>query len=171
MKASAIRSSTNAKTDERKPPSRVHLVTAGSNAGGNAAPPPICESEPRPLIEPGKYEAYCIGAELCHVRRYKRTSLRLDFQLTFEPDIQVAKFVNMGQGKGEKRGPSTDFYRLWSLFNGDLPKRRQPMILDVFAAKFCAVRVETVTHDAKGNELPESLRYSVVRDVLRVWEA
>jgi len=76
----------------------------------------------------------------------------------------------MGQGKGEKRGRariSTAFV----IVQRDLPKRRQPMILDVFAAKFCAVRVETVTHDAKGNELPESLRYSVVRDVLRVWEA
>ena len=170
MKTSAVRSSTDSRPNRRKPAARVHLVTAGSNAVGNAASPPICESEPRALIAPGEYEAYCIGSDLCHVRRYKRTSLRLDFQLTCEPDVQVAKFVNMGQGKGVKRGPSTDFYRLWALFSDDLPKRRQPMNLEVFAAKFCTVRVETVTHDAKGNELPELLRYSVVRDVLKVWE-
>ena len=111
-----------------------------------------------------------MASDLCHVRRYKRSSLRLDCQLTCEPEIKVAKFVNMGQGKGQKRGPSTEFYRLWSLFNGDLPKRRQPMSLEVFAGKFCMVKVETVVTDAKGNELPEMLRYSVVREVLKVWE-
>jgi hypothetical protein len=44
------------------------------------------------------------------------------------------------------------------------------MSLEVFAGKFCMVKVETVVADAKGNELPEMLRYSVVRDVLKVWE-
>ena len=112
----------------------------------------------------------CVDYELCQVRRYKRASLRLDFQLTCEPDVQLAMFVHMGQGKGEKRGPSTKFYRLWSLFNDDLPKRQQQMNLEVFAAKFCMVKVETVVTDAKGNGLPELLRYSVVRDVLKVWE-
>ncbi len=131
---------------------------------------PICGDDPRPLVEPRNYEVRCIGHELCQVRRYKRASLRLDFQLTCEPDIQLARFVNMGQGKGEKRRPCTDYYRLWTLFNGDLPKRGQAMTLDVFDGKFCLVKVETVTKDAKGNELPELLRYSVVRDVLKVWE-
>jgi hypothetical protein len=170
MTASSVRNSSISKLKEHKPAPRVHLVTAGSNSGGNAGPPPICESEPRALIAPGKYEAYCSGFELCHVRRYKRTSLRLDFQLTCEPDIQVSRFVNMGKGKGEKRGPSTDFYRLWSLFNGEVPKRRQQMNLEVFAGKFCMVSVETVVEDSHGNALPELLRYSVVREVLEVWE-
>jgi hypothetical protein len=171
MKASSIRSSVNAKPDGRKPTSSVHLVVAGGRgASGNDASPPICGDDPRPLIPFGNYEACCVGHNLCHVRRYKRTSLRLDFQLTCEPDIQLAKFVNMGQGRGQKRGPSTEFYRVWSLFNGDLPKRRQPMSLEVFPGKFCMVKVETVVTDAKGNELPEMLRYSVVREVLEVWE-
>lgn len=171
MKASAIRGSVHAKPDGRKPPATVHLVVAGSGgASGTGASPPICGDDPRPLIAPGNYEACCVSYDLCHVRRFKRTSLRLDFQLTCEPDIRVAKFVNMGQGKGQKRGPSTEFYRLWSLFNGDVPKRQQQMSLEVFAGKFCMVKVETVVTDAKGNELPEILRYSVVREVLKVWE-
>jgi hypothetical protein len=168
MKASAIRSPVDAKSDGQKPP--VHLIAVGSGrASGYTASPPICDDDPRPLIQPGNYEAWCVGHDLCHVRRYNRTSLRLDFQLTCEPDIQLAKFVNMGQGNGQKRGPSTEFYRVWSLFNGDLPKRRQPMSLEVFGGKFCMVKVETVVKDAKGNDLPELVRYSVVREVLKVW--
>jgi hypothetical protein len=170
MKAITIRSSADAKPKERKPAPRVHLVAAGSNVGGNTALPPICDDNPRPMIPPGKYEAYCSGFELCHVRRYKRTSLRLNFQLTSEPDVQLVMFVNMGQGKGEKRGPSTKFYRLWTLFNCEAPKRGQQMNLEVFAGKFCMVSIETVIEDAKGNALPEMLRYSVARHVLEVWE-
>jgi hypothetical protein len=171
MKTNAIRSSVEPKLGRRKAPASVHFVVAGSGVAiGNGASPPICGDDPRPLIPPGNYEACCVGYDLCHVRRYKRTSLRLDFQLTCEPDLRVAKFVNMGQGKGQKRGPSTEFYRLWSLFNGDLPKRRQPMSLEIFDGKFCMVKVETVVTNAKGNELAEMLRYSVVREVLKVWE-
>jgi hypothetical protein len=76
----------------------------------------------------------------------------------------------MGQGKGEKRGPCSDYYRLWTLFNGDTPKRGQKMTFDVFVGKFCLVVAETVTKDAREKDLPELLRYSVVRDVLKVWE-
>ena len=147
------------------------VVVAGSGGvSGNGASPPICGDDPRPLIPPGNYEACRVGYDLCHVRRYKRTSLRFDFQLTCEPDIRVAKFVNMGPGQGPEAVPSTEFYLLWSLFNGDLPKRRQPMSLEVFAGKFCMVKVETVGNGCEGNELPEMLRYSVVREVLEVWE-
>ena len=166
----AIAALTAPKPQERKPTARVHLVAARGGGSGNGASPPICGDDPRPLMPPRNYEACCVGYDLCHVRRYKRTSLRLDFQLTCEPDIRLSKFVNMGQGKGQKRGPSTEFYRVWSLFNADLPKRRQPMNFEVFAGKFCLVKVETVVTDAKGNELPEMLRYSIVRDVLKVWE-
>jgi len=169
MKASVIRSSTDSKPDGRKPVARVHLVTAGGNASGSAASPPICASDPRALIEPGRYEVCCFRYELCHIRRWKRTSLRLDFQLTCEPDLRVSRFVNMGQGRGEKRCPCTDYYRLWTLFNGEVPKRGQVMAFDVFVGKFCLVAVETVTKDAREKDLPEPLRYSVVRDVLKVW--
>ena len=95
--------------------------------------------------------------------------MRLDFQLTCEPDVQLARFVNMGLGRGEKRGPCTDYYRIWTLFNGDAPRLREKMGFDVFVGKFCLVVVETVTKDSRENKLPELLRYSVVRDVLRVW--
>jgi hypothetical protein len=87
-----------------------------------------------------------------------------------EPDIRLARFINMGAGRGEKRRPCTDYYRLWTLFNGDAPKRGQAMAFDVFVGKFCLVVVETVTKDAREKDLPGLLRYSVVRDVLKVWE-
>ncbi len=132
---------------------------------------PVCQDNPRALITPGIYDAYCVNFELCEVRRYKRISLRLDFRLLAEPDVQVSRFVNMGQDKAMKRRASTDFYRLWTLFNGDLPKCGQQMSLEIFSGKFCKVRVDAVTKDSKGNELPQVLRYSVVRDVLEVWEA
>lgn len=170
MKAASIRGPFETKSDERKISALVHPITATKNAGGNAASPPICESEPYPWVKPGQYDAWCIGYDLCPVRRYKRTSLRLDFQLTCEPDKQLAKFVNMGQGKGEKRGRSSDFYRLWVVFNGDLPRKGHPMRLDVFKGKFCVVEVGDVSKDAHGSDLPDVLKYSVVRNILSAKE-
>ena len=171
MTASPVQDISSSKLKEHKPAPRVHLVTAGSNSGGNAGSPPICEKRTPCADSAGK-----VRSLLRRLRVVPCQAVQADIsKAQFATDKRAGRSTcddlsTWAKAKARKRGPSTKFYRLWSLFNGEVPKRRQPMNLEVFAGKFCMVLVETVVEDAKGNALPELLRYSVVREVLDVWE-
>src|SRR5579883_3407483 len=84
-----------------------------------------------PRVAPGNYEAVCVGWQGPDwVRRYHRWSLRLEFCLLSEGEC-VSGFFNMGSSKRKfEIGPRSRFRRVWTLANGEMPRKGQQMTLE-----------------------------------------
>ncbi|MGH7870121.1 MAG: hypothetical protein ACREP9_21395 [Candidatus Dormibacteraceae bacterium] len=124
-----------------------------------------------PRIAPGDYQAVCTswqGPEW--VKAYRRWSLRVEFCLLSE-DQCVSAFFNMGN---DRRGPDigrrSRFYAVWSLANGEPPRKGQQMALEVLTDEGLTylVRVADALKDGKDEIKPDVLVYSRVTEVLKV---
>lgn len=124
-----------------------------------------------PRVSPGDYQAVCVawqGPEW--VRAFRRWSLRLEFSL-FADGTLVSAFFNMGSD--ERRpliGRRSRFYSVWSLANGEAPRKGQQMALDTFTEPglLFTVRVADATKDGKSADKPDALIYSRVTEILEV---
>src|ERR1700688_135823 len=81
-------------------------------------PPLISLSEPRPLLEPGTYQAVCNEATIAWARQWKKWIARL----VMEPRNytgrsytgKLCKFLNAGSNPARPfAGPQSDFRKLW----------------------------------------------------------
>jgi hypothetical protein len=124
-----------------------------------------------PRVSPGDYQAVCIGwqgPEWC--RAFRRWSLRLEFCLLTNGTL-VSAFFNLGSDSAEPHiGRRSRFYAVWSLANGEAPRKGQKMGLDTFTdpALLYLVRVADATKDGKAVDKPNALVYSRVTDILRI---
>lgn len=124
-----------------------------------------------PRVSPGDYQAVCIGwqgPEWC--RAFRRWSLRLEFCLLTNGTL-VSAFFNLGSDSAEPHiGRRSRFYAVWSLANGEAPRKGQKMGLDTFTdpALLYLVRVADATKDGKAADKPNALVYSRVTDILRI---
>lgn len=136
----------------------------------------VVEGNPRPFIEPGKYQAVLVGWET-H-RTYKTPKVYLHFRIVdpgpaFEVEIfrayRVSGFVGkpgrMGRFKLKRR---SDLYlALCRLYEGR-KLRPDRMSLRGLGGLVLIVSVRTVTIDARQRPLPECEHYSVVDALLDV---
>lgn len=124
-----------------------------------------------PRVPPGDYQAVCVGwqgPQWC--RTYRRWSLRLEFSLMSGEGV-VSAFFNMGSDPQKFRiGRRSRFYTVWSLANGEAPRRGQQMALEALTdpALLYLVRVADSVKDARDAEKPDALRYSRVTEILKI---
>jgi hypothetical protein len=124
-----------------------------------------------PRVTPGDYQAVCVrwqGPEWC--RAFRRWSLRLEFSLLAE-NLCVSAFFNMGSDATRPHiGRRSRFYAVWSMANGEAPRKGQQMALETFTdpALLYLVRVADATKDGKDGDKPDALRYSRVTDILKI---
>jgi hypothetical protein len=124
-----------------------------------------------PRVSPGDYQAVCIdwqGPEWC--RAFRRWSLRLEFSLLTDGTL-VSAFYNMGSdATGPHIGRRSRLYAVWSLANGEMPRKGQQMALETFTdpALMYLVRVADSLKDGKDAAKPDALIYSRVTDILRI---
>jgi hypothetical protein len=85
-------------------------------------------------VSPGVYTAFATrtqGPEWCHA--YRRYSLMIEFELLGERDTtRVCLFLNLGSDPKKPPGRLSNFYKAWTIANGEPPKRGQTMEFDVF---------------------------------------
>jgi hypothetical protein len=124
-----------------------------------------------PRVSPGDYQAVCIGwqgPEWCLA--YRRWSLRLEFSLLTDGTL-VSAFYNMGSDPQKPHiGRRSRFYTVWSLANGEAPRKGQQMALEAFTdpALLYLVRVADCAKDGKDTAKPDALIYSRVTEVLKI---
>lgn len=121
-----------------------------------------------PRIEPGRYWAEAvriIGPD--YLARFKRYSLGIVFRLLDRPEVEVVCFLNLGsEGKPHRR---SNFFRAWTMANGQPPKTGQPMDPIVFLqGQTFEVRVDDNGLDPDGEKKNEAEVYSVVRKIIRI---
>lgn len=124
-----------------------------------------------PRISPGDYVAVCIGWQGPEwVRSFRRWSLRLEFSL-LSGEGTVSAFFNMGSDTAQPHiGRRSRFYAVWSMANGEAPRKGQQIALETFTEQglLYQVRVADATKDGKDEAKPDALVYSRVTEVLRV---
>ena len=96
---------------------------------------PVWEGPDYPRVSAGRYLATVTrvqGPEL--IRRYRRWSLLVEFQLLSEPEhVRVCAFFNMGQDPARPRvGRNSRYFRAWTMANGELPRKGQQMTANTF---------------------------------------
>jgi hypothetical protein len=124
-----------------------------------------------PRVPPGDYQAVCVcwqGPEWC--RSFRRWSLRLEFSLLAE-GIAVSAFYNLGSdAAGPTMGRRSRLYTVWSMANGEAPRKGQRMTWETFTdpALLYLVRVADSLKDGKDAAKPDALVYSRVTEILRI---
>ena len=119
-------------------------------------------------MSPGAYEAVCVGwIGPDYLFAFQRYSLALRFRLLGE-DEEVCLFLNMGQSGPPKRG--SNFFKVWTMANGELPRKGQEMELEIFTEPglIYTVQVEDAEKDGDGKQKHDALIYSRVTRVLGV---
>lgn len=132
------------------------------------APLPTWDGPEYARVSPGRYDAVATrfqGPEW--VRRYRRWSLMVEFELLCESK-RVCAFFNMGTNPERPHaGPQSRYFRAWTLANGERPRKKQKLDPGVFVdGQIFKVEVEDSRADAEGKQKDEALIYSRVATVL-----
>jgi hypothetical protein len=81
--------------------------------------------------------------------------------------VEVVLFLNLGEDKKPKRG--SDFFRAWTLANGELPKKGQTMSYDIFLDdQIYEIEVVDAVVDPDGRQKSEVEVYSKVKRIVSV---
>ena len=119
-------------------------------------------------VSPGRYEAVVTrfqGPEW--VRRFRRWSLMIEFELLSESK-RVCAFFNMGTNPETLHaGPQSRYFRAWTLANGERPRPKQRLDPSVFMdGQVFKVEVADSLADVEGQQKEDSLVYSRVTAIL-----
>jgi len=125
---------------------------------------PVCEQEPYPRLEPGRYEGQCIFARIYRDPQFRSWKALLRFRLILSRQ-QVCGFFHLGQGDKPKAGTRSKYRRAWIIANGDAPRKRQVLSPRVFRGKIFEIEVCSVTRAFDGREHPPGAGYSTVREI------
>jgi hypothetical protein len=121
-----------------------------------------------PFVEPGLYRAKAVGIiGPDYLAQYGRYSLGVAFQLIDMSNIEVFCFLNLGgDGKPCRR---SNFFKAWSLANGQPPQKGQTMDPTVFLqGQIFEVKVGDNVLNSDGERKSEAEVYSVVRKIIRM---
>jgi hypothetical protein len=137
-----------------------------------AIAPPVWESDPYPVTDDGRMLVQVVklqGPEW--VRKFQRWSLRIECTGVYE-SVDLSLFVNLAGDKNKPGlpGRQSNFYRYWTMANGQPPKKGQAMNWDVFLGKYFMAEVGKVRTDASGQEKAEGEIYSRISHFIRLEE-
>ena len=115
-------------------------------------------------VPPGIYDGVGCGVqgpEWC--RAYRRWSLRIEFALLSE-DVRVSRFFNLGSDPLKPVvGRQSIYFKWWTAANGELPRRGQKMLPDVFLeGQVFRLEVEDARMDAEQQAKHDAEVYSRV---------
>ena len=130
---------------------------------------PIWRGAEYSRVAPRNYTAFATriqGPEWC--LQFQRYSLLVEFELMSEPDsVRVCLFLNMGSDPRKPPGRQSNFYKAWTIANGDMPKRGEAMCFDVFLrGQTYEIEVEDVLRNSKQGLKGEPEVYSRARQIL-----
>jgi hypothetical protein len=133
-----------------------------------AAPLPTWDGPEYAHVSPGRYDAVvtrCQGPTW--VRRYRRWSLLIEFELLCE-NVRVCGFFNMGANPQKPHaGPQSRYFQAWTIANGGRPSAKQKLAPAVFQdGQIYKVEVSDSSVDSEGQQKAEALVYSRVTAVL-----
>ena len=120
-------------------------------------------------VPPGTYTAFATktkGPEWCHA--FRRYSFMVEFELLGESEaVRVCLFLNLGSDPKKPPGRMSNFYKAWTVANGDHPKRGQRMDFDVFVqGQEYVIEVGPVGHDSDQRTKSDDEVYSTVRRII-----
>jgi len=133
-------------------------------------PVPIWDGCDYMRVPEGHYQAVAVrwqGPEW--VRMYSRWSLLVEFEL-LDDGSRVCAFYNFGndpsRSKILRRG---NYFKAWTLANGEPPRKRQPMSPDVFReGQIYTIDIRDNLRDSTEKEKVDAEIYSVVRAIVDV---
>lgn len=119
-------------------------------------------------VSPGLYDAMvtrCQGPTW--VRRYRRWSLLIEFELLSE-NVRVCAFFNLGSDPQRTHsGPQSRYFQAWTIANGGRPSAKQKLDPAVFLdGQIYKIEVSDSAVDSEGQQKAEALVYSRVTAVL-----
>jgi hypothetical protein len=121
-------------------------------------------------VSPGRYDAVATRYQGPQwVRRYRRWSLMIEFELLCESK-RVGAFFNMGNNPARSHtGPQSRYFRAWAMANGGRPLPKQMLDPNVFLdGQIFEVEVTDSGTDADGQTKEDALIYSRVTEVLSI---
>lgn len=136
--------------------------------GAPSAPLPTWDGPEYARVSPGRYDAVATryqGPEW--VRKYRRWSLMVEFEL-FSESKRVCAFFNMGTNPdGPHAGQQSRYFKAWTLANGEHPHKKQKLDPRVFLdGQIFKVEVTDSGADSEGQQKEDALVYSRVTAVL-----
>ena len=137
---------------------------------GSSPPVPIWRGADYARVPAGRYQAIATrhqGPEW--VRPFSRWSLLVEFELLNDGAL-VCAFYNFGNNRG---GPEVmrrgNYFKAWTLANGELPRKGQQMSPDVFLeGQIFTVEVKDSRKDAAEKEKADAEIYSKVTAILKI---
>lgn len=126
------------------------------------------DSDPRPLIPEGNYEAVCIK---CEVKKYlaKGKKLYLHYQIINSEYAGTVLFEPINYNY-KSFSSATKYYTEWTVASGRRPQRRDKMSHSVFKDRAFLVKVKTAKPKYNdGAFKPDTLHYSIVDRIVEVY--
>ena len=124
-------------------------------------------------IEPGQYRAYSRTAAAYFDHQFKRWVCAVQFDILDDSLLKVIEKLTWYLNLGSKEKPHASrrglFWGAWVRANGGPPQRRHRMTPRVFERRFALIEVADTAKAHNSGSIDPSLRYSVVRSVIR-WE-
>jgi len=124
---------------------------------------PVAEG-PRPLVEPGQYEARCI--KLKKIMSFGEPKLVLEFCIQGGPfnGVTLGMFCKYSSSRLK---PATKLYEQWALALGRTPYQDERFAMKHFRNRLFLVETRNVRPKRKdGTPKPDFLRYSVVDTII-----
>lgn len=146
-------------------------MTASESKPGSpaiGAPLPIWDGPEYVRISPGRYDAVVTRIQgPVWVRRFRRWSLIVEFELLCESK-RVCAFFNMGTNPEVPRaGQQSRYFRAWTLAKGERPRPKQKLDPSVFLdGQIFRIEVADSQVDAEGQQKEDALIYSRVTAIL-----
>jgi hypothetical protein len=138
------------------------------NVTPQAAPLPTWDGPDYAHVPPGRYDAVVTRWQgPAWVRKYKRWSMLVEFELLAE-NVRVCAFFNMGTNPERTHaGPQSRYFHAWTIANGERPSAKQKLDPAVFMdGQIYKIEVSDSRADAEGKQKAKALVYSRVTAVL-----
>lgn len=136
---------------------------------GSHSPAPVWEGADYARVPEGTYQAIGVrhqGPDW--VRRYSRWSLIVEFEL-LDDGTRVCAFYNFGNGPEAKVLRNGNFFKAWTLANGEMPRKGQRMFPDVFLeGQVFIVEVKDSRRNSAEEQKADAEIYSVVTKIISV---
>jgi hypothetical protein len=112
-------------------------------------------------IAGGTYDAICRRWTGPHwIPAYRRYGFRLFFYVLAE-DVEVTMFINFGSKPRPPKSVASNYFKAWTMVNGDAPRRDQQMTPDLFLDV-------GLLYPTTKKDKPPCLVYSRVKEIIRV---
>jgi hypothetical protein len=125
------------------------------------------DSDPRPFVPEGNYEAVCVKFE---VKKYLGSEKKLYLHYEIMQGVHIGtKLFQAINYKYRSFPKASKYYTEWTVANGALPQRRDKMSPRIFKDRAFLVKVKTSKPKYDDGEFKSELfHYSIVERIIEV---